>query len=98
MLSTETVILGRIVRIRALPFGQYEASMQGRGGFEIDPRTARDLSQAKMEAHAFVHRTLKRICECPEICWVSTTDVSAPPRAVDSCTKDSRAFSSSMAS
>jgi len=65
----ETLILGRSVVIRATQSGRYEVSMQGRGGFETDPRTLPDLVEAKAEAHAFVHRTLQRPCICDEIQW-----------------------------
>ena len=65
-----TRILGRIVSIRVTPSGHYEIFMQGRGGFEVDPRTPHTFADAKAEAHAFVHETLQRGCDCGELLWL----------------------------
>ena len=73
----ETMILGRVVVIRTTTFGRYEVSMQGRNGFEKDPRIFAELGEAQVEAHLFVHRTLHRICTCDRIRWTAVQDLIA---------------------
>jgi hypothetical protein len=74
LLRHETSILGRVVLIRAVAPRQYEISMEGRGGFEIDPHPSPTIHEAKIQAHAFVHSTLKQPCDCGELLWVITSE------------------------